>query len=100
MVLTRKRKREQLREAVWGNKQVRGIIFSFYVSPTRVYMSRRIPLPYLSDQFFTYFSLIKDTPYPWIWLDSPAYLRLHVKMCPAWDDIREHQNRVLLLRGA
>lgn len=45
--LTRKRKREEVRASVWGNPDLRGIIFGFlWINKGRMYVRSLPPLPY------------------------------------------------------
>jgi hypothetical protein len=73
--------------AVWEDKNMRRLIFSFYISPTRVFMSRHPPLPYLGDPFFFAYRSV-----PWMKVSS-AWFWLSYVDCLAHSDIRAHQAR-------
>lgn len=81
---------------VWGNVDLRGMIFSFYVSPTRVFMYRVPPLPYhpphsccVCCPHRSAFYLPAPREGLPEYLDSPAFQKLTHVTCPANDEIAE-----------
>lgn len=79
-MVTRKRKREELRAGVWANHDLRRLIFSFYVSPTRVFMARVPRLPFIARNIPTRFVygravVLRQLPFPnrakaWLYLKA------------------------------